>query len=555
MAIRKKLWLATAFILILVAFAGLVDWPKGPNIKIGNYFKEIKVHLGLDLQGGTHLVYQADMSDIDEAQKIEAIEGVRDVIERRVNSFGVSEPVVQTNKSGDDYRVIVELPGVSDISQAIQMIGETPLLEFREQAPVEMTDEETKAMEAYNSDAKVRAEEVLLLALDENNDFAQLANEKSEGSTSDDGGYLGEFGRGAMVPEFDEVVFEKAEVGKVYPELVQTEYGYHIIKLESKTTKPNDEGVEEEYATARHILIQTQSEAAAEASNYVNTGLSGKHLQSAQVQFDQSTGQPEISLKFNDEGTKLFAEVTKRNLGKPVAIYLDHAPISIPVVQAEITTGEASITGSFTLEEAKILVRRLNSGALPIPISLLNQQNIGATLGQESIERSLFAGILGLILVALFMTIYYRLPGFLSVVALIIYSLLALALFKLWPVTLTLAGIAGFILSIGMAVDANVLIFERMKEELRAGKPLLSAVEDGFRRAWSSIRDSNVSSLITCVILSWFGTSSIKGFAITLAIGILLSMFSAITVTRTFMRISALKKWKSLWLFGVRSKQ
>jgi protein-export membrane protein SecD len=554
MTIRKRLWLSSTLILLLVVLAGLVDWPKGPNIKIGDYFKEIKVHLGLDLQGGTHLVYQADTSGIENSEKPEAIEGVRDVIERRVNSFGVSEPVVQTNKSGDDYRVIVELPGVSDITQAIQMIGETPLLEFREQAPVELTEEQIQAMEAYNADAKTRAEEILLLALDDNNDFAQLANEKSEGSTSDDGGDLGEFGRGAMVPEFDEVVFEKAEAGKVYPELVKTQYGYHIIKVESKNSVTSEEGIEEEKARARHILIQTQSQEAAEATNYVNTGLSGKHLQSAQVQFDQSTGQPEISLKFNDEGKTLFADVTKRNLGKPVAIYLDHAPISIPVVQSEITTGEASITGSFTLEEAKILTRRLNSGALPIPISLLNQQNIGATLGQESIERSLFAGILGLILVAIFMIIYYRLPGLISVVALLIYALLALALFKLWPVTLTLAGIAGFILSVGMAVDANVLIFERMKEELRAGKPLLSAMEDGFKRAWSSIRDSNVSSLITCVILIWFGTSSIKGFAITLAMGILLSMFSAITVTRTFMRISAIKKWKNLWAFGVKSK-
>ncbi|MFA6271508.1 MAG: protein translocase subunit SecD [Patescibacteria group bacterium] len=554
MTIRKRLWLSSALILVLVVLAGLVDWPKGPNIRIGSYFREIKVHLGLDLQGGTHLVYQADTSGVAAAEKPDAIEGVRDVIERRVNSFGVSEPIVQTNKSGDDYRVIVELPGVSDITQAIQMIGETPLLEFREQAPVELTAEEIQAMDAYNADAKIRADEVLLTALDPNTDFATLADEKSEGSSTKNGGDLGEFGRDAMVPEFDTVVFDKAEVGKVYPELVKTQYGYHIIKLESRTTTTNDQGVEEEKASARQILIQTQSKEAADSTNYVNTGLSGKHLQSAQVQFDQSTGQPEISLKFNDEGTKLFAEVTKRNLGKPVAIYLDHAPISIPVVQSEITTGEASITGSFTLEEAKILTRRLNSGALPIPISLLNQQNIGATLGQESIERSLFAGIVGLILVALFMIIYYRLPGLLSVFALLIYSLLALALFKLWPVTLTLAGIAGFILSIGMAVDANVLIFERMKEELRSGKPLLSAIEDGFKRAWPSIRDSNVSSLITCLILTWFGTSLVKGFAITLAMGILISMFSAITITRNFLRISAIKKWHGLWLFGVKNK-
>ena len=554
MGMRKRLWLSLLLIIALTALAGVVDWPKGPDIRIGEYFKEIKVHLGLDLQGGTHLVYKADTADIPSSDRSEAIEGVRDVIERRVNAFGVSEPIVQTSKSGDEYRVIVELPGVTDVTQAIQMIGETPLLEFREQAAPELDDDQAQAMKAYNADAKIRAAEILLSALDEGTDFAELAKEKSEGPSAENGGDLGEFGRGAMVPEFDEVIFDKAETGKVYPEVVETMFGYHIIKVENKTTTTNDEGVEEEKATARHILIQIQSEEAAATANYVNTGLSGKHLDSAQVQFDQSTGQPEISLKFNDEGKDLFAEITKRNLSKPVAIYLAHAPISIPVVQAEITTGEAVITGSFTLEEAKILTRRLNSGALPIPISLLNQQNIGATLGQESVERSLFAGILGLVLVAIFMIAYYRLPGLLAVLALSIYALLVLAIFKLWPVTLTLAGIAGFILSIGMAVDANVLIFERLKEELRRGKPILSAVEDGFKRAWPSIRDSNVSSLITCVILIWFGTSLIKGFAITLGIGILLSMFSAITITRNFLRISALKKWKGFWMYGIKNK-
>jgi protein-export membrane protein SecD len=554
MGMRKRLWLSLLLIIALTALAGVVDWPKGPDIRIGEYFKEIKVHLGLDLQGGTHLVYKADTADIPSSDRSEAIEGVRDVIERRVNAFGVSEPIVQTSKSGDEYRVIVELPGVTDVTQAIQMIGETPLLEFREQAAPELDDDQAQAMKAYNADAKIRAAEILLSALDEGTDFAELAKEKSEGPSAENGGDLGEFGRGAMVPEFDEVIFDKAETGKVYPEVVETMFGYHIIKVENKTTTTNDEGVEEEKATARHILIQIQSEEAAATANYVNTGLSGKHLDSAQVQFDQSTGQPEISLKFNDEGKDLFAEITKRNLSKPVAIYLDHAPISIPVVQAEITSGEAVITGSFTLEEAKILTRRLNSGALPIPISLLNQQNIGATLGQESVERSLFAGILGLVLVAIFMIAYYRLPGLLAVLALSIYALLVLAIFKLWPVTLTLAGIAGFILSIGMAVDANVLIFERLKEELRRGKPILSAVEDGFKRAWPSIRDSNVSSLITCVILIWFGTSLIKGFAITLGIGILLSMFSAITITRNFLRISALKKWKGFWMYGIKNK-
>lgn len=306
---------------------------------------------------------------------------------------------------------------------------------------------------------------------------------------------------------------------------------------------------------ARHILLRTISETDLrpdQQPEFVNTGLGGQHLRRATVVFDPNTGEPQVSLLFNDDGKQLFAEITKKNLQKPVAIYLDGQPISIPTVQQEITTGEAIISGTFNLVEAKQLAARLTAGALPVPITLISQQNIGASLGQESIERSFVAGLLGLVLVALFMILYYRLPGLLAVIALGIYTLLVLAIFKLWPVTLTLAGIAGFILSIGMAVDANVLIFERMKEELRRGKAPSLAVDQGFRRAWLSIRDSNVSSLITCAILAWFGTSLVQGFAITLAIGILVSMFSAITITRTFLRLIA-GAWmgRHLRLFGV----
>jgi len=550
---RKKLWLTLAIIMVFSVLAGLVDWPKGPDLKIGGYFKELKVHLGLDLMGGTHLVYQADTSQIPSADKADAVEGVRDVIERRVNAFGVSEPVVQTNKVGDDYRVIVELPGVTDVSQAIKLIGETPLLEFREQKTIDQPELTQSTVDQYNAEAEVKAEKILQEALSPGADFAALAKANSEDTSAEQGGDLGYFSQGSMVPEFDDVVFNKAEVGKVYPELVQTTFGYHIIKVEERNTVTNDQGQEELQARASHILVMTKSLDQELPVEYANTGLSGKQLKNASVQFDQTSGQAEISLSFNDEGKTLFADITKRNLYKPVAIYLDGAPISIPVVQAEITSGQAVITGNFTLDEAKTLARRLNSGALPVPITLINQQNIGATLGKVSVERSFFAGLLGLLLVALFMIIYYRLPGILSVVAVLIYTLLVLAIFKLWPITLTLAGVAGFILSIGMAVDANVLIFERMKEELGKGKSLLSSVEDGFKRAWPSIRDSNVSSLITCVILGWFGTSLIKGFAITLGIGILISMFSAITVTRTFLRVIALKKeWKNFRLFGIR---
>ena len=283
---------------------------------------------------------------------------------------------------------------------------------------------------------------------------------------------------------------------------------------------------------------------------YQSTGLTGKYLQKAVINFDQTTYKPLVSLQFNDEGAKLFEELTARNVGKPIAIYIDQTAISAPVVQEKISGGKAQITGSFTTEEANALVRNLNAGALPVPIKLISQQNVGPTLGKLSLQESLKAGILGFLGVILFMILFYRLPGLLASFALIIYIILVLAIFKLVPVTLTLAGIAGFLLSIGMAVDANILIFSRMKEELAQQKTFSVAVEEGFRRAWPSIRDSNFNSLIVCAILFSFATSFIKGFALTLAIGILVSLFSAIFITRMLLRIfigTRIEKIKWLW--------
>ncbi|MBU0707587.1 protein translocase subunit SecD [Patescibacteria group bacterium] len=542
MTTRNKVWIAFIFIIILAGLAGIVDYPKGPDLKIGDWTKELKVRLGLDLQGGTHLVYEADVASIPVADRTSSLEGVRDVIERRVNAFGISEPVVQTSKVGDSWRVIVELAGVFDINEAIQQIGETPLLEFREQAePEPYTDEQLSAIRALNEESKNKANAVLEEALLPEADFTALANQYSEDPSNvsnQNGGDLNFFFIGQMVPEFEEVVFNQMQVGETYPELVETQFGYHIIrKTDERTTGEGEEAVVE--ARASHILFRKQSEEPTAAPEFVNTDLSGKQLERAEVQFDPNTGSPQVALKFDSEGKDLFAEITKRNLGQVVGIYLDGSPISQPVVQNEITSGEAVITGSFTLQESKTLAQRLNSGALPVPVELINQQNIGASLGKVSVERSLLAGLIGLAFVALFMVVYYRLPGLLAVIALVIYSMIVLAIFKLWSVTLTLAGVAGFILSIGMAVDANVLIFERIKEELKLGKPLGSAIEEGFKRAWLSIRDSNISSLITCFILMWFGSSLIKGFAVTLSLGIVVSMFSAITITRTFLRLIA----------------
>lgn len=410
-------------ILILVVLAILLFafvYPQGIN----RIFKYLNIEtsvpskpfvLGLDLLGGTHLVYEADLSGVGDNKK-DAMEGVRDVVERRVNFFGVSEPVVQV--SGSD-RLIVELAGIKDVNQAIQMIGETPFLEFKEE--------------------KANLKEIL------------EAHQKGQ--------------------RLDEEPFQ-------------------------------------------------------------TTGLSGRHLKRAQLVFDPQTRVPMVSLDLNEEGAKLFEEITKRNVGKTVAIYLDGTPISIPVVQEAIANGQAVISGKFTPQEAKLLATRLNSGALPVPIKLVSQQTIGASLGAESLTKSLKAAIYSLIFVAVFMIILYRLPGFVSILALIVYVLMVLSIYKLMPVTLTLAGIAGFILTLGMAVDANVLIFARMREELSAGKSIQSSISDGFKRAWPSIRDSHITTFLSALVLYLFTTSIVKGFALTLGIGAFISLFTATVVTR-----------------------
>ncbi len=419
--------------LLLFAFV----YPQGTN-RIFKYLNikisvpNVPFRLGLDLLGGTHLVYQADLSKSD--NKSDAMQGVRDVIERRVNYFGVAEPLVEV--SGND-RLIVELAGIKNVGQAISLIGATPFLEFKEARP----------------DAQA------------------------------------------------------------------------ILDAQRKGQRLNEDP-------------------------FISTGLNGRHLKRASVTFGQQTYQPQISLELTDEGAKLFADITKRNLGKTVAIYLDGTPISTPVVQSVITDGHAVISGKFTPNEAKLLATRLNSGALPVPIALISQQTIGASLGAESLSKSLKAGVYGLILVALFMILFYRLPGVVSVVALGIYVLIVLSIYKLIPVTLTLAGIAGFILSLGMAVDANVLIFARMREELHAGKTLHASMHEGFSRAWLSVRDSHVTTLIGAFVLYTFTTSIVKGFALTLGIGVLASLFTATVVTRMFLNlVSGPRTENKKWLF------
>ncbi|PWB38227.1 MAG: protein translocase subunit SecD [Parcubacteria group bacterium] len=525
------------FIFILTFLAVLIDLPQS-----WGWFNKYKIHLGLDLQGGTHLVYQADVSQVPTSEQKDSVEALRNVIERRVNVYGVSEPIVQTNYSGNNARIIVELAGVKNINDAIAIIDKTPQLDFRLQsaAPVSATSTST-------DEIRKKAEEVLKRVL-AGEDFAKLAQQYSEDPGSKDkGGDLPWVTEGKFVPEFDQAIFKDLKPGQISKTLVESQFGYHIIKKIEEQV--NEQGQIEVHAA--HILFSKPNADLTDV-NWIAAGLTGRHIKKASLNFDPNTQQPLVMVEFNDEGKSLFGKITTANIGKPVGIFLDNELISSPTVQEAITDGRAQISGKFTVNEAKQLVKDLNLGALPVPIQLISQQTVGATLGDIYVKKSLIAGIIGFLAAALFMLIYYRLPGFISVLALGIYTAIALAIFILIPVTMTMAGVAGFILSIGMAVDANVLIFERTKEELIEGKSLYTAVENGFHRAWSSIRDSNISSIITCIILAWFGTSIIKGFAITLGIGILISMFSAITVTRTFLRLVVSRKLESkLGWFGV----
>jgi protein-export membrane protein SecD len=554
LSVRQKLLLKTVLIVFIFLFFGGIVYPVLPvGIPGKAWFDSFQPKLGLDLQGGAHLVFEADTSQIEDVDKNSAVEGVRDVIERRVNTFGIAEPLIQTNKQGDNYRVIVELAGVFDISDAIKQIGETPLLEFKEQNPnftgeINLTTEQQQILDQFNSQAREKAFEVLD-KLNSGENFVSLAQEFSQDPGSkDQGGNLGFVKRGDLIPEFEEVIFDQLADGEIATMPVESQFGFHIIQKISEKGFGDTREVE-----SRHILlakISAQDLFTAD-DQWLNTQLSGKHLERAQLVFNQNTNAPEISLRFNDEGKNLFAEITKKNLNLPVAIFLDGQPISIPTVQSEITEGEAIISGDFTISEAKLLAQRLNAGALPVPISLVSQQTIGPTLGAKSIQQSIFAGIIGILAVVFFMLLYYRLLGFFAVISLSIYGVIVFGLFQFIPVTLTLAGIAGFILSLGMAVDANVLIFERIKEELKRGEPLDMALNDGFKRAWPAIRDSNLSTLITTVILFWFGTSIIKGFALTLSIGVLVSMFSAIFITKTLLNLFLVNKLgKYKWLFG-----
>ncbi|HBO16857.1 MAG: Protein translocase subunit SecD [Candidatus Moranbacteria bacterium GW2011_GWE2_35_2-] len=559
MNVIKKTRIKFASIIILAVLAGIVSYPRVVKFisPIYESINKLKINLGLDLQGGIHLEYDADLSKIDSSKIEESMQAVQDVIERRVNAFGVAEPTIYTTKSGEQRRLIVELAGIKDINQAKNLIKETPLLEFKRE--IDPNDQKIKnVLDPINEQSKKQAEYVLAQALAENSNFEELAKEYSQDPGSKDaGGDLGFVKKGEFVEEFDAILFnDDVKNGQIYPDLIETLYGWHIIKkMESR-----EEGGEKE-VRAEHILFAKATIDMFADLKYEATGLTGKNLKNATVEFaSQGLSEPQVALKFDNEGTKLFSELTKNNIGKSIAIYLDGEIISAPTVQVEITNGEAVITGNFSLDEAKDLVKRLNEGALPVPINLVSQESVDASLGEKSLITSLKAGYIGLGLVMLFMIAYYRFLGLIASIALLIYAALMVSIFKLsgltpWQITLTLPGIAGFILSVGMAVDANILIFERTKEEIRKGRTITGALDEGFKRAWTSIRDGNFSSIITSFILIELGTGFVKGFAITLIVGVLLSMFTAIIISRTLLNF-ILGEWISnkLWLVGLKKE-
>jgi preprotein translocase subunit SecD len=570
------------------------------NIIVLPKVPERKFNLGLDLQGGTQLVYEADVSNIPERERSSSLEGVRDVIERRVNATGVSEPLIQVNRTlTGDYRIIAELAGVSDIDEAIEMIGDTPILEFKEQ------DDEALTVQLDESNTQAQQE-----TLEKANNLLEKALENNSLQNLEEGDLL----EAVWINQEEYPVIYEAlvnlEDNKVYPELIVDNDSYQIIELLDQRMSGNpfldneEQEAEPEYlVNILNISSNFELPALDLDEGWKNTELTGQHLKRAVLQFNPNDGTPEVSLEFNSEGSKLFAEITKRNIGLPVAIFLDGYPISVPTVNEEIPDGKAVISGQFNVQEARLLVQRLNTGALPVPIELIGQQTVGASLGEKSISNSFSAAIYGFLFVALFMLFFYRLPGLISIISLLVYVLAVITIFKVMPVllalffillliilfilvfselkifdglpsiilffivtaflifyainpvTLTLAGLTGFILSIGMAVDANILIFERMKEELRSGKNLSTAIDEGFRRAWPSIRDGNITTILVCFVLMTFGTGLVKGFGATLFIGVSISMFSSIVITRALLRLlnnTKLEKYK--WLLGARVK-
>lgn len=713
---RNNRFLQSGLIVLVALLLGFYNLPGDLQKSILPFlpqeFYAQKISLGLDLQGGSQLDYKVDLRNVPEKDRTSIVDGIINVIQKRVNGLGVSEPNIYPSQVGDETHIIVELAGIKDLDQAKETVGKTIQLEFKErrdtpdpayaqeiQAKAQKALTDSKAatdfvvfgegeqqsnpgkvyftdskdwsykedlsnsiadaafklqkgemssdlieskgeyaldanggvvqMSGYNiikvtdrqtvdkpvneprqvktshiliaykgasgasdkvtrteQDAQKLADEVLA-KLKENkpeNSFEALAKQYSDDpSNKDKAGYIDDYISADSKKYASEYVKAAVALNTVgeYSAVTKSPFGYHIIKLVELKDAVNTTVKADQIKLARLFYNNVDDQWAA-------TELNGKYFQRADVEFDQLY-QPHVAISFNAEGAKLFEDLTAKNLNKPIAIFVGGNLISAPNVNQKIVGGKAVITGQFTVKEAENLARDLNTGAIPAPVLLVGQYNIGASLGQNALQSSLWAGLIGFGFIALFMLVFYRFAGLIATIALSIYTIilvfliksalplpfalaisiaifgyiiyrilnsresgpekliaLVLSCFVLFflsfvlssPIVMTLAGVAGVILSIGMAVDANILIFERIKEEIRDGRPMDSAITVGFDRAWSSIKDSNFSSLITCAILFYFGSSIIQGFAFNLAAGILVSMFSAISITRVLLSVT-----------------
>jgi preprotein translocase subunit SecD len=453
-------------VFLVIFLCGVIIFPENFNEKTPSFVPKVKdfsFNLGLDLEGGAYLLYQADLEDVPGGEKSERMEGLRDLIEKRINLYGIAESSVRIRED----RLEVEIPGQHDLDEAIKIIGETPFLDFREisEETEELKEEKWKEIEEY------------------------LGKERSKVTLQD--------------------MLDVEESGEIE--------GWEVV------TDPH----------------------------YELTGLTGRHLEDATVVINQVTQKPLITLEFNEEGAKLFEEITARNIGKPLATFLDGSILQEATVQEKITGGKAQISGDFSAEEAYVTARDLRIGALPVPISLISQQSIGPELGAQALDLAIKAGLIGAVLVSLFMILVYRLSGLVSVISLFVYILLVISLFKVIGVTLTLSGIAGFILSIGMAIDANVLVLSRMREEIKKGRDIEKSIEEAYLKAWSSIRDGNITTLIVAFVIFFITTSFVRGFAVVLILGILVSIFSVMVVNRILLRAlfcEKISKLKKIWI-------
>lgn len=501
-------WLIPIMVLIIVAV--WIVMPNNPGIHLSFLDRSFKVVRGLDLQGGLQVLLEADLP-ADAVITSDQMKTARDIVENRVNGLGVSEPLVQV---AGGRRILVELPGVADTDQAISTIKQTGLLEFVDMSQLSDTDA------------------VALVGQTVQTDFGQAS---SSGSTT------------------------PAATGTVGSSTPATAASSTPPSTATDTSTPG--GTQSSGAGTPTGTAGTPAAAASPTpaipSAVFHTVMTGAALKSATATLAPNTSLYEVSFVLTTEGTKTFGDYTTAHVGDILGIVLDKKVISVPRVQNPITNGAGVITGSFNLQTANQLAVQLRYGSLPIPLRVAESKTVGPTLGQDSLNKSTVAGIIGLVVVMLFMALYYRLPGVIADLALLVYATVTFALFKSIPVTLTLPGVAGFVLSIGVAVDANILIFERMKEELRSGRSVYQAIDMGWSRAWPSIRDSNLSTLITCAILFWFGStfgaSIVKGFSLTLALGVGVSLFTAITVTRTFLHVvlDGIRVAENPRLFGV----